>query len=191
MHLTSYWLEFAVALAMDMVCMWGIRPLLAGCGRGSGFSIVTHFPSGWPKRGSVMGSHDEKYSRCYQEMVGNEKKPSPEIWSSENLNLSLVTKAYDIFHSSFLQMWILSSSFQWSIWHVFKTQGFRHPLVSHSACGSRGCLWLEIPWQGWVSLAVLTQGRSCKVGIAPAWLVWYKLFGLDIHNILKWSECQL
>ena len=52
-----------------------------------------------------MGSRDEKYSCCYQEMTGNEKtitrnskfrKPQP----------PLVTEAHDISHSSLLQMWI-------------------------------------------------------------------------------------
>lgn len=53
-HLTCYWLEFAVVLRMDMVCVWGIKPL-GGDGRGSAFSTMTCFPSVWWKRGECDG----------------------------------------------------------------------------------------------------------------------------------------
>lgn len=175
MHLTCYGLEFAVVLGMDMVCGGGIRSL-AGCAKGSGFSTVTHFPSGWPKRGSVMRS----IPLAIKKWQGI-KRPSPEIWRSENLNHVWWPKhmTSPTAHSCKWGFFGLVSN---EVFDTFSKCRKFQALVSHSACWSRSWVWLETSWWGWVSLAVLTRSRSCKVRVAPAWLVWYKLFGLDMHN---------
>lgn len=154
-HLACCWLEFAVVFGMGMVCVWGTRPLV-GCGRGSGFNIVTHFPSGWPKRGECDG-------KPWWEVLPLLSRNGGE-WKNHHQNFEVQKNWTTAGNQSTWHLPQLapanvdfSSSFWWSIWRVLTLTKISGTLWSHTALAAdvSGCDQRHLSeggrvWQCWL-----------------------------------------